>query len=137
MANENIKVICVTETMVDSSIQDGELKIANFDIYRKDRNLHGGGVAIYVHHSLKVFEISLNSLAEAVCLEFSSGRQNFLILCVYRPPNSSDGLLVPQLLREVASLHPGDNFSLFICGDFNFPNIDWTLMKQSGSNSSL
>jgi hypothetical protein len=39
--------------MLDSSISDYEIKINGYDIVRKDRNRHGGGVAIDLRNSLE------------------------------------------------------------------------------------
>jgi hypothetical protein len=45
-------IISLNETMLDSSISDHEIKINGYDIVRKDRNRHGGEVAIYLRNSL-------------------------------------------------------------------------------------
>ena len=45
-------IICVTETHIDDSISSSELFPSNFNVYRKDRNCSGGGVAIAVKNSL-------------------------------------------------------------------------------------
>ena len=39
------------ETRLDESILDNDVEIENNTLYRKDRNLNGGGVVAYVKHS--------------------------------------------------------------------------------------
>ena len=46
--------MCVSETWLDGSISDKEVELRDYTVFRKDRNRHGGGVAIYVCNSLPV-----------------------------------------------------------------------------------
>ena len=42
-------LICLNETKLDSDVADNELRLEGFhEIFRKDRDKNGGGVAIYV-----------------------------------------------------------------------------------------
>ena len=45
-------IVCIVETWLDGDITDGELLLPNFQLFRRDRNRHGGGVALYVCSSL-------------------------------------------------------------------------------------
>ena len=49
---QSIAVLGVTESKLDSSINDSELKIEGYELLRCDRNRHGGGVACYISKSL-------------------------------------------------------------------------------------
>ena len=52
--DKSCDIICISETWLDSSISDEEIKIPDYEVVRKDRNRRGGGVAIYFHESLPV-----------------------------------------------------------------------------------
>ena len=41
-----LNILSINETHLDSIINDFELNISGFSLYRNDRNRHGGGVAI-------------------------------------------------------------------------------------------
>lgn len=41
IANSNIKAICLTETMLNSEILNGENGIRDFNVFRRDRNQFG------------------------------------------------------------------------------------------------
>ena len=45
---ENYDVVSLTETHLSSGINDNEIKIENYEIYRKDRDRNGGGIPCYV-----------------------------------------------------------------------------------------
>ena len=49
MCNNVFDVICVNETLCDSSIPDTELHLPGYNILREDRNRAGGGVALYIN----------------------------------------------------------------------------------------
>lgn len=44
----NATAICITETWIDSTVSDEEIKIDQYSVIRNDRNRHGGGVCIYI-----------------------------------------------------------------------------------------
>lgn len=119
--------------MLDPTILDGELVIPSFNIFRKDRNQYGGGVVTYAHESFNVTVKDLESSAEALCLELASETTMLVLLCVYRPPSDNNGLLIPSLLQEVNNMTV--DTPLLICGDFNFPYIDWEQNTHKGSAS--
>ena len=47
--DNKIDIACINETKLD---QHKSLSIPNYNILRKDRNTHGGGVAIFIRKSL-------------------------------------------------------------------------------------
>ena len=44
-------IIGITETKIDSTIQNSDVEIDDYVIERNDRDKHGGGVALYIHKS--------------------------------------------------------------------------------------
>ena len=52
MSRNLFDIICLNVTFCDGSITDDEITLPNYSIVRKDRNRHGGGVAMYIRNSL-------------------------------------------------------------------------------------
>lgn len=50
---QNVAVICLTETHLGSDIYSGELNMLGYQLFRKDRNDRGGGVAAYVRNNIQ------------------------------------------------------------------------------------
>ena len=49
MINEhNFHILGLNETRLSKNINDPEIAIQGFEIHRKDRDINGGGVAIYI-----------------------------------------------------------------------------------------
>ena len=43
---QNIDILCLSETFLNQEFCDDELKINGYDFIRKDRQTHGGGLII-------------------------------------------------------------------------------------------
>lgn len=48
----NIHILTVLETHLDPTVLDTEVSIDVYNIFRRNRNKHGGGIVIYVKKSL-------------------------------------------------------------------------------------
>ena len=75
----------------DGTIFDSEISIPMYNLIRKDRNRHGGGVAIYLKNTLNIQTIEHESLChlEAICIKLClKGTKPILFVNWYRPPNS-------------------------------------------------
>ena len=46
-------ILGLNETWLDESFRNEELEIPDYDLVRKDRNRHGGGVCFYIRSELK------------------------------------------------------------------------------------
>ena len=47
-------LVCLTETKLSADVDDNLISIPGYSIVHRDRNHHGGGVAIYFKTDLKV-----------------------------------------------------------------------------------
>jgi len=62
-------VICLCETWLDDSILDDELFIPSFNLVRRDRSRHGGGIALYIHNSIPFKVLLTHSHIELLITE--------------------------------------------------------------------
>ena len=46
-------IICLTETWLSSDISDSEVSISGYNLYRADRDRHGGGILMYIDSRLQ------------------------------------------------------------------------------------
>ena len=59
--DNDIDVIGLCETRLDETVTDSDVSIAGYKIFRNDRDLNGGGVAIYVKESFPEPSVKLKS----------------------------------------------------------------------------
>ena len=126
---EKCDVICISETWLDHSIDDVQVNLPGYQIYRRDRNRHGGGVAIYASNSIPVKQLQEFNIdgVEIVCIEVKLMHKKILISCIYRPPGSgqqADDFL--EDFQNIVNLMISKDYeSLFILGDFNDRCMQW------------
>ena len=60
----------------------------DMEIYRKDRNSCGGGVAVLINKKLNPQQIYIETTCELVSLKFCAPEE-IVLICVYRPPSTS------------------------------------------------
>ena len=99
-SDHDIDIIGLSETRLDETISDSEVSISGYKIFRNDRDVNGGGVAIYVKASLLEPTVKIKSKnLELISLEIAPQHAKpFLVVCWYRPPTADDAF---ENLREV------------------------------------
>ena len=143
--------IALTETWL-SNHSDPELAIKGYSLFRSDRKRKksnrgrsSGGVAIYMKEDVAThFKVKLqysNGVNELLVLD--SVQSNTIIAVVYRQPDDSshghpsgnkEFCVILEKLRKIFNEFDSRNPDIFICGDFNLPNIDWNKRPHQNDN---
>jgi hypothetical protein len=126
---KNAKVVCLTETWLSSDVRDSEiLPLEEFNIYRQDRNSHGGGVLVAVHSSIisKQLDIKCNcNSLDIIFVEIKIPKQPKLALInMYIPPGTHNEEIVFKLRDALGLLKTQGFQNISMMGDFNLPNLD-------------
>ena len=114
--------VVVSETWLDESISSVHLAIPGYQLFRQDRNKHGGGGAVYVSESLvtKVCSCACDASGlEYICLEIFGIHLSspVYLTCLYHPPSASTSSGTKLLdLTEKALI---DHRLVIACGDLN------------------
>ena len=136
-------VVAIQETKIDSSNATSELfpETCPYSVYRKDRNIHGGGVMLLVHKDISHMPITeLENDSESIWVKVFANKTSHFVASWYRPPGSTSEEF--QLFREqldyIRTHHKGKKLpSAHVLGDFNFKDIDWPdRLSKSGSTLS-
>ena len=107
-------VVAIQETKIDSSIATSELfpKSCPYNVYRKDRNLHGGGVMLLVHKDISHMPImELENNSESVWVKVFANKTSHYVANWYRQPGgtSEDFQLFRDQLDHIRNQHKGKN----------------------------
>ena len=114
----NAAVIGITESKLDDSVENSEIKIDKYSLIRCDRNRHGGGVACYVRNDINfnqkfIFSNSIENIFIDILLPKT---KPFTVGIFYRPPDKSD--FIDNITADFSKLNTEEN-DLFILGDIN------------------
>ena len=122
LSNYHIHILTISETWLNSQINDSTVNISGFQIVRSDNpgSARKHGVAIYICNSIKfhVVDCLLNVLT-VYLIDF-----DVYLVSVYRPPSYSDtenSNLINYLLNFCCDKE------VVVLGDFNLPSLNWRL----------
>ena len=127
--------MAIQETKIDSSIAASELlpESCPYNVYRKNRNLHGGDVMLPIHKDISHMPITeLENNSESVWVKgFANKISNYV----------ASGIAILVVLvkafnySEIRNQHKSKKLpSVHILGDFNFKDTDWPdRLNKSGS----
>ncbi|PJE78081.1 hypothetical protein CI610_02987 [invertebrate metagenome] len=118
---DDVDIVCITETHLDNSIPNSDINISGFsEPFRKDRNMFGGGVAIYFSESLvakRRIDLEFGN-DETIWSQIKFRNTLYLICNVYRPP-SYTGTGLWQNLRHSIDIAFEETPNIIITGDLN------------------
>ena len=123
--NQSLLLLAVTETWLTDDVSDGEISIPGFYLFRRDRpGKAGGGVCVYVHHSLQPQVLPNISHPDIEMLWLRIvGRDKSSALhfgCLYRPPSER-----VQFWSDLeGSLEELVGLDILLMGDFNVDVLD-------------
>ena len=121
LRENDIDIIGLSETRLNEHIEDSEVNIAGYCIFRNDRDENGGGVALYVKESLPYPTVKLKSeKLELLSIEISPTQaKSFLIVCWYRPPTSRVDEESFENLRDTLKQLDKEEKEIILIGDTN------------------
>ena len=132
-------IIFGSESWLKPDIMSSEVFPSNYTVYRRDRVDGYGGVFVACHDSLVSYGLDLtNTSCELVaCQVRLSDTSSLIVYSIYRPPSTNDCYLenLCEQLERIKRSHP--NSAIWISGDINLPDINWSDNFVDGHSYSL
>ena len=125
-------IIFITESWLTAAIPDSFL-LSNspYVILRKDRPLGHYGVIVFIKNNLQIVPVNLLLEFQSVeCLIFEllfSRNIVYRFICIYNPPSCANSLTDTGILCSLLNHYTSTTNPVFCVGDFNYPNIDWSV----------
>ena len=134
--SDSFDVIAIAETKLDETFPTSQFIIDSYmKPYRYDRSKHGGGLLVYVKvgiPSKHLLVYSFPHYIEVIAVEINLKKQNWLLLCPYRPPSQSQAYFFGEIKKSLDFLSSKfENFMLI--GDLNCKTNDNTLIDLMDS----
>ena len=118
LIGNDIDAFALNETRLCDSVDDIQVYVDKFAIYRKDRNRQGGGVLVYVnekrfHHTMR--SDLMSKIFQLVAVEINQPKSVLIIvLAWYRPPGSSIQLF--EYIEQTLSKLDNENKDIILLG---------------------
>ena len=124
------------ETWLKPDVHDSEVIPTDleYDIFRKDRVDGYGGVLIAVKRPLVFEQVPTSDNCEFVAVKITCKNNSVIVASLYRPTKNDCEYSVhlASAVENLAKDHPKD--VIWIGGDANLPDIDWSTNTISGNN---
>jgi hypothetical protein len=124
-------VLAVSESWLDDSITDEEIKIDGYSIVRRDRNRNGGGVCAYITNNIafnRREDIATSATSfESLWIDLLLPKMKTITIgACYRPPKNSLNIFNNELQTTLSSFNIDSE--IYILGDFN---INYSLNQNT------
>lgn len=140
LEDNSTDIAILTETWLTASIRNEELLHDNtsYHVHRLDRaGRRGGGVLIFVKAALPSSHVQINTSHEIISVNISFPSSTNILIACYRAPDSEISFIydLHSVMLDICRRFPRANY--FLCGDFNFPDIDWDNLCASSHQSKV
>ena len=125
LSSNKYDIICLVETFLTVDDRDSLYLIGGkkYTLFRYDKLIHRGGVAIFCKSSLCPVRNFISHIdVQYIHLKINS-KIPFNIICVYRPPNCNE--VSHEQICKLFDITQQNYNSSIIIGDFNLPNFNW------------
>ena len=133
--NVQADIVCGCETWLSSSVGDSEILPANspYNIYRKNRPDGYGGSLLLIKSDIISEPVDIQTRCDIIFRKVQcSDSQTLIIGSAYRPTNN-DMDYANELVEVIQRVcHKYMDAVVWLAGDFNLPDIDWSRNNITG-----
>ena len=130
-------VVFITESWTSSDTLDSQLCMTGYELYRFDRRYRkGGGCIIYAKNDLNVVQLDIDILdTESIWCKIVDREEEVIIGVNYNSPSSNDTCRnnLNNIVKNICSTYK----NVIVCGDFNYPCINWNLLHASTTSGQM
>jgi len=134
--NDNkIDVMIGSETHLTKNTSNQEIIPSNYSATRQDRTDGYGGIIIIYKNDIMIEEIRFEK-CELVAIKIATYEKPIVICACYRPPKCQESVNT-ELIRNLSKLcKKYKQNPIWLAGDFNLPDIDWSNNTVAGTQYS-
>ena len=128
-------IICLVETWLNPN---KNLKLKGFQVFRKDRDANGGGIAILTKLELDAKSLNIpnvnNGLCEHLGITITFNNSPLNIVTLYNPHGNHGNR---ELCNELNQYMTGIQGKTILCGDFNARHPTWDTNGTNPAGTDL
>ena len=130
-------VICIVETWLNP---DKNLKLNGFQVFRKDRDANGGGIAILTRLELDAKSLNIPNInngipiVEHLGISITFNNSPLNIITFYNPHGNNGN---NELCNEMNHYMSGIRGKTILCGDFNARHPTWDTNGTNPAGNDL
>ena len=123
--SHDLDFLIINETRLDDSFPNVQFQINGYNCLRKDRNILGGGLCLYINEDIpsKQLHTKLLEGLKPMCIEMNLWKWKWLVIGIYKPPQPCVKMLIKRFSNQFDDLHTSYDNNL-LQGDFNMTPED-------------
>ena len=120
LLSHNLDLLVINDTKLDDSFPNAQFQINGYKCLRKDRNIFGGGLYLYINEDIPSKQIHTKLLEglESICIEMNLLKRKWLVIAIYKPPQPCSKMFIEKLSNHLNDLHTSYD-TILLLGDFN------------------
>ena len=114
-------ILIIAETKIDDSFLPAQFFVPDYhQPFRLDRNIHGGGILVYVRSDIPCRRLAVDStLVECVPVELSINKRKWAVCGLYKPPSVKNQVFTAEMQTLCDFISSNYDHALYL-GDLNF-----------------
>ena len=122
LIKDRIDIVLFSETKIDSSFPTTQFEIKGYSKpFRRDRDIHGGGLLLYLRDDIPCKEIKSYTFpndVECILIEFRLRHKKYILVTGYNPHKDTISYFLSHVGKALDKLL-GNYDNILIIGDFN------------------
>ena len=96
MLHNNLHILLISETEIDSSFPTAQFQIEGYKTYRLDRYANGGGILLYIREDILSTLLNSDMSFESFSIEICIRKKKWLLVCTSNPNKN----LIQTILKK-------------------------------------
>ena len=105
MINNNIDIVCISETKLDGSFPTEQFKVPGYSLpHRKDFNINSGGMLVYINDSIPstvLKKLIIPPELHILLIEINLRKTKWLVIPIYKHPSTNDEYFLQHLNKVI------------------------------------
>ena len=122
MIDENIDIICISETKLDDSFPASNFLIPGYSSpFRLDVSSTSGGILVFIKENIPsklLTKLTIPSNLQILPIEVNLRKTKWLILPIYKPPSTTENYFLDHMNRLI-EYYTSEYDNILTLGDFN------------------
>ena len=121
LMRNDIDISLFSETELDETFPNQQFQISGYEMFRRDKNKHGGGIMFYFNENISCKTVNVEGLlddCEVTLVELSIKGRKWLCIGLYEPPSQNEKYFLENLSLALTKMSCKYQ-NLMLIGDFN------------------
>ena len=127
LVKDRLDIFLLSETKIDKSFPPSQFTIESYsNPFRRDRNVHGGGLLLYVRDDIPCKEIKSHTLPndiECLFIEIKLRNKKYIVMGGYDPDKDTISYFLTHVGKALDKLLCNYD-DILLLGDFNSPHVE-------------